>query len=98
MVITPIPVVWAEMQARAIEYARVGKRPDEEEARSIVASIIREENIIPQPSQEVEQMYASVFLAMIDGLTTDKPHRTARTGSITSLTPRPPTASARRTR
>jgi hypothetical protein len=65
--IAPIPVVWAEIQARAREYARDGKRPDKEEAQELVANIMREENIIPQPPQDVVETYAGVFLAMIDG-------------------------------
>jgi hypothetical protein len=65
---TLIPIVWAEMQARAHEYARDGKRPDREGAQELIASIIREENIIPRPPQEVVDMYAGAFLAMIDDI------------------------------
>jgi hypothetical protein len=63
----PIPVVWEQLKAEARRYASDGKQlPSSDEARVLVSGLFREAHVSPTPPQEVVDMYAREFIAMID--------------------------------
>jgi hypothetical protein len=62
----PIAIVWEQMKARARQCAAEGGLPTSDDAKVLVSQLFREARVNPTPPQEVVDMYAREFIAMID--------------------------------